>query len=186
MWRTKQEMYSGMLKRRKGSGGESLGSIFSAHSQDTLRFLPLCFVLQQVHWARFRDAPNSVSTLRSHLLLKQRTSLRVRTWSTNVCNIKRQMTKNYAVLQSAAVTHFGGSWWLSVFSAGSPRRTKWIFALGRPSPRLSQLPLFVSVGARIQSFPKSLTTGAGNAAFSELGCWQLTKATQRSYYANSF
>lgn len=69
----------------------------------------------------------------------------------------------------------GVSWQLSVFSAGSPGRTKWIFALGRPSPRLSQLPLFVSVGARIQSFSKSLTTGAGNAAFSELG-WQLTKA----------
>ena len=79
------------------------------------------------------------SSLRSHLLLQHRRSLRVRTWSTNVRNIKRQMTKNCAVLQSAsaAVTPFGGGRWLSEFSAASPRRTKWIFALGRPSPRLS-------------------------------------------------
>ena len=43
-----------MLKRRKGSGGESLGSVFGHFA-----FPTSVFVLQQVHRARFRDAAAS-------------------------------------------------------------------------------------------------------------------------------
>lgn len=119
------------------------------------------------------SSPASVSPPPAHLLLN-RGSLHRRTAIPKMCHkTERRVPKPEPFYSRRVLTHLVSS--LSEFGAGSPRRTKWVFALGRPSPRLSQLPLFASVGARIQSFPKSLTTGPGNAAFSE-PAWQLTKA----------
>lgn len=102
-------------------------------------FLPLGFVLQQVHLAHLRDAAASISPTSSSsspglCLLRTRlhgmTRLRVR--------LKRPKTpqKSCRFLRFA-VNYLSTGLRLTEFSAAFPKRTKWIFALGRPSPRLS-------------------------------------------------
>lgn len=95
---------------------------------DAKGFLPLGFVPQQVHLARFRDAAASmtqtVSSLRSLRTLRGATE-----------SVLREAGKVADSCPLPSTTYSGLR--LTEFSAAFPKRTKWIFALGRPSPRLS-------------------------------------------------
>lgn len=101
-------------------------------------FLPLGFVLQQVHLAHLRDAaasilPTSSSSSPSPCLLRTRlqgmTRLRVRLKGPSPPKSRRFLR--------FAVSYLSTGLRLTEFSAAFSKRTKWIFALGRPSPRLS-------------------------------------------------